>query len=83
MRAGAGLAPEKKARLAAIGERLASLGAAFGQNVLADEKAFALVLERPEDLAGLPEGVVAAAANGRRRARSCGQICGDAVALVL
>jgi len=61
VRAGAGLAPEKKERLAAIGERLASLGAAFGQNVLADEKAFALVLERPEDLAGLPEGVVAAA----------------------
>ena len=62
VRAGAGLAPEKKARLAAIGERLASLGAAFGQNVLADEKAFALILNGPEDLAGLPEGVVAAAA---------------------
>ena len=36
-RAGAGLADEAKARLAAIGERLAVLGAQFGQNVLADE----------------------------------------------
>jgi peptidyl-dipeptidase Dcp len=61
-RAGAGLDAEKKARLAAIGERLASLGALFGQNVLADEKAFALVLDGPDDLAGLPESFVAAAA---------------------
>jgi peptidyl-dipeptidase Dcp len=61
-RAGAGLDADKKARLAAIGERLASLGALFGQNVLADEKAFALVLDEPDDLAGLPESFVAAAA---------------------
>jgi peptidyl-dipeptidase Dcp len=61
-RAGAGLDADKKARLAAIGERLASLGALFGQNVLADEKAFALVLDGPNDLAGLPESFVAAAA---------------------
>jgi peptidyl-dipeptidase Dcp len=61
-RAGAGLDAGKKARLAAISERLASLGALFGQNVLADEKAFALVLDGPDDLAGLPESFVAAAA---------------------
>ena len=62
VRAGAGLAPEKKARLAAIGERLATLGAEFGQNVLADEKAFVLILDGPDDLAGLPESFLAAAA---------------------
>jgi peptidyl-dipeptidase Dcp len=61
-RAGAGLAPDRKARLAAIGERLATLGALFGQNVLADEKAFALILDGPDDLAGLPESFVSAAA---------------------
>ena len=44
-RAGAGLDAGTKARLAAIGERLATLGALFGQNVLADEKAFALILD--------------------------------------
>ena len=62
LRAGAGLAPDKKARLAAIGERLATLGAEFGQNVLADEKAFILILDGPDDLVGLPKSFLAAAA---------------------
>src|SRR5208283_2483950 len=44
-RAGAGLDPEAKARLAAIGERLATLSATFGQHVLADEKAWVMLLE--------------------------------------
>jgi peptidyl-dipeptidase Dcp len=61
-RAGAGLAPDKKQRLAAIAERLAALGATFSQNVLGDEKAFALILDKPEDLAGLPDSAKAAAA---------------------
>jgi peptidyl-dipeptidase Dcp len=59
-RAGAALAPEAKKRLAEIGERLAALGTAFGQNVLADEQAYALELEEG-DLAGLPDFVRAAA----------------------
>jgi len=59
-RAGAGLAPEKRRRLAEIGERLAALGTAFGQNVLADESGYCLVLE-DDDLAGLPDFVRAAA----------------------
>ena len=62
LRAGAGLDEEKKARLATIGERLATLGAAFGQNVLADEKAFVLVLNGGDDRQGLPESFLAAAA---------------------
>jgi peptidyl-dipeptidase Dcp len=59
-RAGAGLAPEVKTRLAAIGEELAALGTTFGQNVLADEKAFTLELSA-DDLAGLPDWLIAAA----------------------
>lgn len=55
VRSGAKLQPEQKTRLAAINERLALLGAQFGQNVLADEKDWALVLEDGQDLAGLPE----------------------------
>ncbi len=62
VRSGAGLPADKKARLAEIGERLATLGATFGQNVLADEKDFLLVLEQPEDLSGLPEEFLAPAA---------------------
>jgi peptidyl-dipeptidase Dcp len=60
-RAGAALGAEAKARLAAINERLASLGTAFSQNVLADEQAYALSLEGEHDLAGLPDDVRAAA----------------------
>jgi peptidyl-dipeptidase Dcp len=60
VRAGAGLDAAAQRRLAEINERLASLGTAFGQNVLADEKGFALVLEE-DDLAGLPDFLLATA----------------------
>jgi peptidyl-dipeptidase Dcp len=60
-RAGAGLPQATRARIATIGERLAGLGTAFSQNVLADEQAYALVLESEEDLAGLSDGARAAA----------------------
>ncbi len=60
-RAGAGLPPDAKARLAEIGERLATLSAEFGQNVLADEKAWAMLLDAG-GLDGLPDFVVSAAA---------------------
>ncbi len=53
-RAGAALDQLAQDRLAAINERLASLGTQFGQNVLADEKSWTLTLEEA-DLAGLPE----------------------------
>ena len=55
VKAGARLGEADKARLAAINERLASLGAQFGQNVLADEAGWALFLDEGDDLAGLPE----------------------------
>ena len=60
-RAGAALDAPAKARLAAINERLATLGTAFGQNVLGDEQDYALVLDGVGDLAGLPDFVRAAA----------------------
>ena len=62
LRNGGGLPEEAKARLAAIVERLATLGTKFGQNVLADEKAYMLVLADRDDLAGLPASLVSAAA---------------------
>jgi peptidyl-dipeptidase Dcp len=60
VRAGAAVDPTSQRRLAEISERLASLGTAFGQNVLADEKDYSLVLE-DGDLAGLPDFVLAPA----------------------
>jgi peptidyl-dipeptidase Dcp len=62
VRAGAKLGAEEKKRLAAITERLASLGTQFSQNVLADEKSYQLVLESEDDLAGLPSFLREAAA---------------------
>ena len=54
-RAGAGLDATAKKRLAEIIERLAALGTAFSQNVLADEQAFMLRLDGEAELAGLPD----------------------------
>ena len=61
VRAGAALDPASKQRLAAITERLATLGTSFSQNVLADEQSYALVLDGEADLAGLPDFLRAAA----------------------
>ena len=62
VKAGAKLDEAGKARLAAINERLASLGAQFGQNVLADEAGWALYLDAGDDLAGLPDFLISAMA---------------------
>ena len=53
-RAGAALGPASRARLIEIMERLATLGTAFSQHVLADEQAFALQLTDEAELTGLP-----------------------------
>ncbi len=58
LRAGAGLDEAGKARMAAIKGRLASLGTQFAQNLLADERNWAMPLD---DLAGLPDFVIVAA----------------------
>ncbi|MDO9411772.1 MAG: M3 family metallopeptidase [Pseudolabrys sp.] len=60
VRAGGALEQAAQDRLAEINERLATLGTQFGQNVLADEKSFALILDEA-DLAGLPDFAIAAA----------------------
>ncbi|HEY6834766.1 MAG TPA: M3 family metallopeptidase [Pseudolabrys sp.] len=54
VRAGGALEKPAQDQLAAINERLATLGTQFGQNVLADEKSYAMILEE-DDLAGLPD----------------------------
>ena len=61
VRAGAKLAPTAQARYAQIMERLAELTTRFAQNVLADEASYQLVLRTPDELAGLPDFVCAAA----------------------
>ncbi len=62
VRGGAKLPPEKKSRLKEINASLSVLSLKFGENVLKENNRFELVIEDQADLAGLPAGVVAAAA---------------------
>ena len=62
VRAGAKLAGRDRTRMADVSKRLATLGTTFSQNVLADEGAYELVLESENDLAGLPDFLISAAA---------------------
>lgn len=62
VRAGALLTAEQKAQLRDINSELATLGLQYGNNVLAENNAFELVIEDEADLSGLPESVVTAAA---------------------
>ncbi|MDO1583998.1 M3 family metallopeptidase [Rhizobium oryzicola] len=54
VRSGAKLSKEQQERLAVINETLAGLGAKFGQNVLADEKSWSLILTSEDELEGVP-----------------------------
>ena len=62
VRSGAKLDPADQTRLAEINEQLASLGTSFAQNVLADERDYALVLDTDDDLAGLPDFLISSMA---------------------
>ena len=62
VRGGANLDDEKKAQLREINEELSLLSLQFGDNVLKEDNDFYIVLESEEDLAGLPENVISAAA---------------------
>ena len=66
VRSGAALSPEDKDKLRKINEELSLLSVQFGQNLLAETNGFKLVIDKKEDLSGLPEGVITQAAiNGK------------------
>lgn len=62
VRAGAGLPAEKIARLREINSELSMLSLKFGENNLAETNNFRIIIEDKNDLAGLPQSVVNAAA---------------------
>jgi peptidyl-dipeptidase Dcp len=66
VRSGAALDEAKKAELRKINEELTVLSVKFGQNVLKEDNGFALVLDKAEDLAGLPADVATAAAEAAK-----------------
>ena len=62
VRNGALLSKEDKDKLMKINQRLSVLTVKFGQNVLKETNRYKLVIDNKEDLAGLPEDVIKAAA---------------------
>jgi peptidyl-dipeptidase Dcp len=70
-RRGAALGAKDKARLKEINQRLATLFTTFSLNVLADEEGQQVVLDKEDDLAGLPDSLRAsmkAAADAKKLA---------------
>lgn len=62
VRNGADLSPEDKEILKAMNQELSVLRVKISQNVLAENKDFKMVIDNREDLVGLPESVINAAA---------------------
>ncbi|HRW63966.1 MAG TPA: M3 family metallopeptidase, partial [Bacteroidales bacterium] len=62
-RSGAALPEDKREELKKINEKLSMLSLNFGENLLAETNDFKLVIENKDDLAGLPEGLISAAAD--------------------
>ena len=66
VKSGAKLPQAEQEKLAGINETLAGLSTRFGQNVLADEKAWSLILTEGAELEGLPDFLKDAMASAAR-----------------
>lgn len=55
VRSGANLSEDKQSRLREINKQLSTLGITFSNNVLNENNAFQLFIDKKDDLAGLPE----------------------------
>jgi len=62
VRAGANLSASDKDKLRKINEELSMLTLKFGNNLLAENKSYQLVIDNPADLAGMPQSAIDAAA---------------------
>lgn len=72
-RNGAVLPGDQRERLKEINERMSMVSLQLGENVLAETNNFQLILEDPDDLAGLPENIISAAADEAKRVDLEGQ----------
>ena len=68
VRGGANLPSDKKEELKKVNEELSLLELKFDKNLLAETNTYKLVIDKQEDLAGLPENVVAGAAEEAKAA---------------
>ena len=73
VRSGAELEAKAKVELQRINKELALAMLQFSQNVRKEDNGFALTLDRQEDLAGLPQRVIGAAAEAARERKQPGK----------
>jgi len=73
IRSGAALNPEQKTKLRSINKELGLAQLEFGKNVLDETNAYKKFVTKKADLAGLPESVLQAAAEGAKEAGKSGQ----------
>lgn len=73
VRSGADLKPEDKEKVKKINEELSILRLKFSNNLLAETNNFKMFLEKKEDLDGLPESVINAAAEAAEAAGQKGK----------
>ncbi|MCC6397494.1 MAG: M3 family metallopeptidase [Bacteroidetes bacterium] len=73
VRGGANLSPADKVRLRGINDELSMLSLKFNQNLLKETNTYKMVVEKAEDLDGLPPAVVATAAETARRLKLDGK----------
>ena len=67
VRSGIMLGEAEKTRLREINKELSGLTLKFGNNLLKETNGYKLVIDNKDDLAGLPEGVIAAAAETAKK----------------
>ena len=73
VRSGAALSAEKQERMRKINAEMSLLTLKFGQNLLAENNNYTLVIEKPEDLSGLPTSLIAAAADDAKKRKMEGK----------
>ncbi len=73
VRGGIMLNDSAKQKFMAINKELTALELKFGDNVLKETNAFQLVIDKKEDLAGLPQGVIDAAAEEAKNSKKDGK----------
>ncbi|MBE6300665.1 MAG: M3 family metallopeptidase [Parabacteroides distasonis] len=68
VRGGANLPADKQEQLRKLNSEISMLQLTFGQNMLKETNDFQLVIDKKEDLAGLPESLIANASNAAKAA---------------
>ena len=66
VRGGANLSVERQNRLREVNQKISLLTIQFGENILNENKKFELVLDKKEDLAGLPQSLIDVAAEAAK-----------------